>query len=243
MALCAPALFLTLGYGLMYIAGKPVIQFVTSSLELFLLADVPTGHSAEAATTALTPETKAAASAEQTQLAESAMTDFKAVTDAAVEQKLIHGRLPSSDVHYPSGGQQYGQIQMATVGLNVPLYYGDTEEILRLGAGQYFGSVFPGETGTTLIAGHNLDGFNKMNGLKIGDAIQLKTNYANYTYQVTKANVRNKEDEEIDHLIKQKKKHLLILYTCHSETSFGLTDNRLFVICELKTGPEIDPNT
>ncbi|MFR4753953.1 MAG: hypothetical protein ACLT90_19210 [Enterococcus raffinosus] len=39
--LIAPIIFLVIGYSLMYVIGRPVIQFVTSSIQLFLLTDTP----------------------------------------------------------------------------------------------------------------------------------------------------------------------------------------------------------
>lgn len=209
-----PVLFVLLGYGTIYVIGRPVITFVSSTLNLFLLAEVPTFTEVEAA-----------------QLVK--MTSLEKETSATKT-------LASSQIDYPAGGQYYGQLDLPSVELKAPLYFGDSQEILRLGAGQYMGSVFPGETGTTMIGGHNLDGFAKMNGLKLNDPIHLATTYGRYTYRVIQTEVHFKKDQEIEQILEQSKEHLLILYTCYQEYSFGLTDNRLFVVAKLTSGPLID---
>lgn len=77
------------------------------------------------------------------------------------------------------------------------LYFGDTEEILRQGAGQFMGSVYPGEMGTSLIGGHNVDDFGKLGAVPIGDTIEVQTSYGNYTYRVTQLEVKNKKIRQL----------------------------------------------
>lgn len=68
----------------------------------------------------------------------------------------------SSQIQFPKYGENYGEITISRIKLDTPLYFGDSETILREGAGQYMGSVFPGEIGTTLVGGHNIDEFGKL---------------------------------------------------------------------------------
>lgn len=67
----------------MYVIGKPVIQFVTSSIQLFLLTDTPDFETTE-----------------QT---------FEAVDNAKIETNEKN-ELPSSKVNYPVGGELFGRI-------------------------------------------------------------------------------------------------------------------------------------
>lgn len=209
----APIVFLILGYSLIYVIGKPVIQFVTSSIQLFLLTDTPNFETTE--------------------------QSFKAVDNKTIATNAKN-EMPSSKVDYPVGGQLYGKVKIEKVQLNVPLYFGDTEEILREGAGQFMGSVYPGEVGTTLIGGHNVDDFGKLGAAQVGDEITLQTTYGNYTYRINRIEVRNKKDKEIDEMIYQRNDRRLILYTCYPIDSLGLTDDRLFAIGEFVSGPMID---
>lgn len=215
MTLVAPIIFLVIGYSLIYVIGKPVIQFVTSSIQLFLLTDTPNFETTKQSFTAV---------------------DNKQVATNAKNE------LPSSKIDYPVGGQLYGKVKIEKLQLNVPLYFGDTEEILREGAGQFMGSVYPGELGTTLIGGHNVDDFGKLGAAQVGDEIMLQTTYGNYVYRINRLDVRDKKDKEINDMIYQRNDRRLILYTCYPIDSLGLTNERLFAIGEFVSGPMINGN-
>lgn len=215
MTLVAPIVFLIIGYSLIYVVGKPVIQFVTSSIQLFLLTDTP--------------------NFEPTKQSFTAVDNKKIATNAKNE-------LPSSKIDYPVGGQLYGKVKIEKLQLNVPLYFGDTEEILREGAGQFMGSVYPGELGTTLIGGHNVDDFGKLGAVQVGDEITLQTTYGNYVYRINQIEVRDKKDKEINDMIYQRNDRRIILYTCYPIDSLGLTNERLFAIGEFVSGPMINGN-
>lgn len=215
MTLVAPIIFLVIGYSLIYVIGKPVIQFVTSSIQLFLLTDTP--------------------NFETTKQSFTAVDNKKIATNARNE-------LPSSKIDYPVGGQLYGKVKIEKLQLNVPLYFGDTEEILREGAGQFMGSVYPGELGTSLIGGHNVDDFGKLGAVQVGDEITLQTTYGNYVYRINQIEVRDKKDKEINDMIYQRNDRRVILYTCYPIDSLGLTNERLFAIGEFVSGPMINGN-
>lgn len=215
MTLVAPIIFLVIGYSLIYVIGKPVIQFVTSSIQLFLLTDTP--------------------NFETTKQSFTAVDNKKIATNARNE-------LPSSKIDYPVGGQLYGKVKIEKLQLNVPLYFGDTEEILREGAGQFMCSVYPGELGTSLIGGHNVDDFGKLGAAQVGDEITLQTTYGNYVYRINQIEVRDKKDKEINDMIYQRNDRRVILYTCYPIDSLGLTNERLFAIGEFVSGPMINGN-
>ncbi|MDT2565995.1 class D sortase [Enterococcus avium] len=215
MTLVAPIIFLIIGYSLIYVIGKPVIQFVTSSIQLFLLTDTPNFETTKQSFTAV---------------------DNKTIATNAKNE------LPSSKIDYPVGGQLYGKVKIEKLQLNVPLYFGDTEEILREGAGQFMGSVYPGELGTSLIGGHNVDDFGKLGAAQVGDEITLQTTYGNYVYRINQIDVRDKKDKEINDMIYQRNDRRIILYTCYPIDSLGLTNDRLFAIGEFVSGSMINGN-
>lgn len=205
-----PILFLTLGYSLIYIIGRPVIQFTTSSLDLFLLSDIP---------------------------------NFKQTNDQDLQLSANDTReIASSKLDYPKPGEKYGKIIVSKVKLNEPLYFGDSNEILRKGAGQYTGSVYPGEMGTTMVGGHNIDGFGKLLGVNEGDIIQVKTTYGRYRYKVTEAKVYQYNDTTIMQRLNQRTQRKLILYTCYPIDALGMTTKRLFITADYVSGPIINPN-
>lgn len=104
------------------------------------------------------------------------------------------------------------------------------------------GSVYPGEIGTSLIGGHNVDDFGKLGTVPVGDRIEIQTTYGNYTYRVTQIEVKGKKDPVIDRMIYQRNERRLILYTCYPIDSLGLTDQRLFVSGKYESGPRINEN-
>ncbi|MDO4624405.1 MAG: class D sortase [Enterococcus hirae] len=217
-----PIFFLIMGYSLMYIIGRPVIQFTTSSLRLFLLSDIPKYE-------------------KKTQPSAKGMS----ISELEEKRKTIElegENIPSSKIDYPRSGYQYGQVDVASVNLNVPLYYGDSDDILREGAGQYMGSVYPGEHGTTLIGGHNSSEFGKLSAVKITDKINISTSYGEYVYQVYETKILDKNAKLISQLLVQKQQGKLILYTCYPVDSIGMTDQRLFILGDLIKGPMIQPD-
>ena len=56
---------------------------------------------------------------------------------------------------YPAYGDRYASISIPKIDLHLPLYNGDSLDILKYGVGQYVGSYFPGERGSALVAAHN----------------------------------------------------------------------------------------
>lgn len=212
----APALFLIIGYSVMYIIGKPVIQFVTSTVEIMLLNEAPTFDF-------------------DTDQSFETVNNDDVKTDA-------DNQLASSTIDYPKGGTKYGQVVISDLKIEEPLYFGDTPQILRNGAGQFMGSVYPGEMGTTLIGGHNTASFGKLLDIKAGTKVVIQTTYGNYTYEVTEAHIKNKNDETIQSLIDQREQRILLLYTCYPINSYqlGMTNERMFVTCKLTDGPIIN---
>ena len=59
---------------------------------------------------------------------------------------------------YPKYGSKYGSIEIPSLNIKLPLYYGDSLNILRYGVGHTSYTYFPGEGGTILCMGHNTYG-------------------------------------------------------------------------------------
>ena len=57
--------------------------------------------------------------------------------------------------NYPQYGTKYATIEIPRIDVNLPVYFGDTLEILKKGVGHSSGSYFPGEGGSILYMGHN----------------------------------------------------------------------------------------
>ena len=52
---------------------------------------------------------------------------------------------------YPSFGERYGTLKIGKIGVNAPISFGDTQEILEKSVGHYAGSYFVGENGSVIL--------------------------------------------------------------------------------------------
>lgn len=242
-----PLLFLCFGYLIIYIIGKPVINFATSAIELISLNDAPEfDHTG----TDLFAEKRQQQASDSQSTQSSSTTEKKGTAADSNEEPTtvvseaggveVGGKIASSTIIYPKVGDRFGEVVINKVGINEPLYYGDSEGILSLGAGQYIGSMIPGDLGTTLIGGHNMPSFGKIYYLETGDKIEIQTHYGDYTYEVTEIKVANYKDPIINEKLAEHSKRSLILYTCYPLDAIGLTPERVFVFADYFSGPMID---
>lgn len=155
-----PFLFFIVGYAVLYLVLAPVQNVITSTVNLLLLNEAPTFNQSK----------------------DSLFDDSQVSKLSEINLKEI----PSSQVHYPSIGDDYGQLVIDTLGIKSAMTFGDRSEDLRVGVGHYNGSVFPGEVGTTLIGGHNTTDLSFLNLIKKDDTINIYTHYGTYVYQVNK---------------------------------------------------------
>lgn len=203
-----PLFFLLFNSFLFFVIGKPIIYFVTSSIEIFLLNEAPN-------------------------------FDKKVLTDVHFSDKKT-GIVSMDDIVYPYAGKAYGKINIDKLEIDEPLFFGDDEENLRIGAGQYIGSVFPGEKGTTLIGGHNSSDFGKLTDLVTNDLITINTDYGHYEYSVYQTKIAKYNDKEVLALLNNSMDKKLALYTCFPVNMLGLTDDRLYIFADYKSGPLIN---
>lgn len=233
-----PLLFLVFGYLICYVIGAPVINFVRSSIGIILLNDTPTFTQKHEDIFNRTIDVARNSSEETQEKGSTSTTTTETTTTSATTP---HAQtVPASQLSYPSFGSLYGEIQIPRVQVDEHLYYGDSEDVLRLGAGQYNGSVLPGELGTTLIAGHNTSTFNRLDLVNAGDQVNINTSYGNYVYEVTDKKVLTYDDPSAIALLDNYQERNLIMYTCYPVDMLGSTDTRLFVYAKYLSGPVID---
>lgn len=161
----------------------------------------------------------------------------KNIADSAYSEQT-EGAIDSIHLSYPKFGEQYGRIEIPALNITSPLYWGDSDEILAKGMGQYSGSKLPGEEGYALIGGHTIPYFLNVSKLAIGDAIHINTTYGQYTFFITKIKIAKKNDKEILDMLAQQNSGI-ILYTCDRQEGISLTDKRHYLIAEKSSGPLI----
>ena len=153
-------------------------------------------------------------------------TSKQILSDVKID--LEHNTLES----YPAYGAKYANIKIETLGVDLPLYYGDTLSIIKNGVGQTSGGYFPGEGGSVICMAHNTAGFLRdLTDIKLGDKIEIDAVYGKYTYTVYDTKVVPQED--LDAVPIQREKEILMLYTCYPVNSIGHAKHRFVVYANL----------
>ena len=135
--------------------------------------------------------------------------------------------------NYPEYGTKYGTIEIPSIDVSQPIYFGDTLDILKKGIGHSSGSYFPGEGGSIIYMGHNSKKvFRRFSELQKGDEIKVTTTYGEYKYKIYDMQLIKETD--IDKLTIQKEKEILMVYTCYPFNNIGYATQRYVVYAELE---------
>ena len=135
--------------------------------------------------------------------------------------------------NYPEYGTQYATIEIPKIDVNLPVYFGDTLEVLKKGVGHSSGSYFPGEGGSIIYMGHNSQNmFRRFSELQVGNEIKVTTSYGEYNYKIYDMQLIN--EKEVDKLPIQKDKEILMVYTCYPFNNIGYATQRYVVYAELQ---------
>ena len=133
----------------------------------------------------------------------------------------------------PAFGEKYATIEIPKINKNLPVYFGDSLEVLKNGVGHSSGSYFPGEGGSVIYMGHNSQKvFRKLGDLQKGDKIIVTTPYGKYTYKVYDTDLI--KETEGDKLKIQQEKEILMIYTCYPFINIGHATQRYVVFAELE---------
>ena len=135
--------------------------------------------------------------------------------------------------NYPEYGTKYATLEIDKINVNLPVYYGDTLDVLKKGVGHSSGSYFPGEGGSIVYMGHNSKKmFRRFSELQKGDIIKVTTTYGEYNYKIY--DMQLIKETEIDKLPIQKDKEILMVYTCYPFNNVGYATQRYVVYAELE---------
>lgn len=135
--------------------------------------------------------------------------------------------------NYPEYGTKYATIEIDKINVSLPVYFGDTLEVLKKGVGHSSGSYFPGEGGSIIYMGHNSKNvFRRFSELQIGNEIKVTTTYGEYTYKIY--DMKLIKETDLDKLPIQDEKEILMVYTCYPFNNIGYTTQRYVVYAELE---------
>ena len=152
--ICIPVIMAIIGYGIICLAGKPLINMASNILSM-VISDS-------------TPDFK---------------TELSSIYDEH-SKKATSGEFMKSEIEIPCYEVQYGKIMCERLDMDVPLYWGDTDRVFRYGAGQYIGSFLPGSGSTILVGAHDSMYFAPLENVEVGDIFDVKTNYGEFQYKV-----------------------------------------------------------
>ena len=146
--------------------------------------------------------------------------------------------IKASSITLPSYGEKYAHVTIPGTDVDCDIYYGDSNAIMKKGAGQYIGGKFPGFGGTVLIAAHKTTHFMDLKSVEVGDVITLQTTYGVYEYTVRDMKVVDPNDKSAYDLNATEEN--LILYTCYPFNMLGFSKQRYFVYADYTSGPIVD---
>jgi sortase A len=112
-------------------------------------------------------------------------------------------------------GEAIGRLAIPSIDLDVVVVEGTDTASLQKGPGHYAETPFPGQGGTTAIAGHRttyLAPFRHLDQLQRGDEIEIEMPYANFAYRVQKTRVVDDSAVDIIHRVGYER---LVLTACH----------------------------
>lgn len=124
------------------------------------------------------------------------------------------------------------QLNIPSIKLKVPIYYGANKYNLARGIGQT-NNVKPWQKGNIVLAGHNWiygrKAFTALKHVKLHDDVILRKRTTKYTYKVLKRKIVNINDGR-KYLKASSKRNLLTMYTCLDDDN---DQYRLLLQCEL----------
>lgn len=208
-----PVVFCVLGYFVLWAALQPVWSVASATVGLLVAEDAPNFN-----------------------------TELNTIYDPnALKQSSGSDTIDGKDIAFPLSGEQYGQLSCEKMGLDTPVYWYDSDEILLYGAGQSLVSNLPGFGQIIVLAGHNTTFFKPLQDAEVGDVLQFKTNYCDYEYTVTDIQVLDEND--LEHLILSKveqEREELILYTCYPfHAVSGRKTERFVVFADRTSGVDV----
>lgn len=136
----------------------------------------------------------------------------------------------------PAYGDQYATLKIPSIGVELPIYYGKTMDLLKNGVGHDEASYFPGEGGSVILMGHNYKRLlGKLPEAKVGEAIQIITNYGEFDYMIYDTKIVN--ETATNQVPIQAEDEKLMIYTCWPINNIGYATERYVVYAE-KVGEE-----
>jgi sortase A len=146
------------------------------------------------------------------------------------------GDNPTTVLQKPKVGDVIGTLSIPKIKKTINIIEGTGTKELKLGVGHYVGSVLPGVSDNSVLAGHRDSVFRNLGQLKIGDLMTVRTSYGTFVYEVHKIRIVNANDRTV---IVPTQDAILTLSTCYPFRFVGNAPKRYVVQAGLVIGEPI----
>jgi LPXTG-site transpeptidase (sortase) family protein len=143
---------------------------------------------------------------------------------------------PTTVLPKPKVGDVIGTLSIPKIKKTINIIEGTGTKELKLGVGHYIGSVLPGVSDNSVLAGHRDSVFRNLGQLKIGDLMTVRTSYGTFVYEVHKIRIVNANDRTV---IVPTQDAILTLSTCYPFRFIGNAPKRYIVQAGLVIGEPI----
>lgn len=112
-------------------------------------------------------------------------------------------------------GKKWATLTVEYLGANeIPVYNGDTDDVLNAGIGRYFNSRFPGCGGNCVLSFHvnRQKELYFLEDLPVGETVVLNTVYGKYVYKVESKDIYSVKESSY---ITRDEGEMLTIYTCY----------------------------
>ena len=143
---------------------------------------------------------------------------------------------PKAVLPKPKVGEVIGTLSIPKIKKTINIIEGTGTKELKLGVGHYVGSVLPGVSDNSVLAGHRDSVFRNLGELKIGDLMTVRTSYGTFVYEVHKIRIVDANDRTV---IVPTQDAVLTLSTCYPFRFIGNAPKRYVVQAGLVIGEPI----
>jgi sortase A len=143
---------------------------------------------------------------------------------------------PTTVLPKPKVGEVIGTLSIPKIKKTINIIEGTGTAELKLGVGHYVGSVLPGVSDNSVLAGHRDSVFRRLGEVKIGDLMTVRTSYGTFVYEVHKIRIVDANDRTV---IVPTKDAVLTLSTCYPFRFIGNAPKRYIVQAGLIIGEPV----
>jgi sortase A len=140
------------------------------------------------------------------------------------------------EIVQPTVGDVIGSLWIPRLKRTLDIIEGTGAKELKIGVGHYVGSVLPGISDNSVLAGHRDSVFRNLGTLKLGDLMTIQTDYGRFVYEVHKNRIVKADDKTV---IVPTSDSLLTLSTCYPFRFIGNAPKRNIVQAGLVIGEPV----